>query len=190
MFKTLSQCLQDPKERDRLLAVLNEPESLKVREEYIKILSPSDPRTLAIQLDIHLSHSPPPKEAHPSVQRLLSIIPTLCPQWWALVRIDHPVHNCHRGESEDPVLRFAYRCPLSWSWLDQTEEPNARYCTQCKHSVYHCASVEEAEERAKQGQCIAVSKATLHPLSQELTQMMVGRPDPIQLWGKRIFSAQ
>jgi hypothetical protein len=37
-----------------------------------------------------------------------------------------------------------------------TADPAKRYCIQCREIVHHCATIEEAREHARQGDCVAV----------------------------------
>jgi hypothetical protein len=58
-------------------------------------------------------------------------------------------------------LLEAYNCPLdyvcakTWLELTPTSVAKVRFCSQCKHEVYFCETMEEFEKRADAGQCVA-----------------------------------
>jgi hypothetical protein len=41
--------------------------------------------------------------------------------------------------------------------LQPTTEPGVRFCQDCQKNVYHCTSLEEVEQHALSGNCIAIS---------------------------------
>jgi hypothetical protein len=97
------------------------------------------------------------------------------------------IRNCSSKEArtQGPRVRFAFSCPKRWETLAPTVDATVRFCQQCQERVYHCDTIDEAEDRALAGRCIAIPK----PLSDGgVESMMLGRPDPAQMWADRLFS--
>jgi len=46
-------------------------------------------------------------------------------------------------------------CYKQWEILDETENKQRRFCTDCKQDVYHVSTVEEIKEHVKARHCIA-----------------------------------
>ncbi len=70
--------------------------------------------------------------------------------WLAIV--SHPA-------LEECRLRFEFECPMKWESLTATEDAKIRHCGSCKRSVHYCDTIEEARERARRDECVAVSLA-------------------------------
>jgi uncharacterized protein (TIGR02996 family) len=80
--------------------------------------------------------------------RLEELRAELPPVW--VEAFDRPkIENC------EPAFRF--QCPKRWESLKITGEPAVRHCEACGKKVHYCHTVEEARERARGGQCVAVS---------------------------------
>jgi hypothetical protein len=107
--------------------------------------------------------------------------------WWRIVTRTAPIRNCGSGAEERSLVRFAYDCPRTWESLAPTNDAAARHCTTCERLVHLCGSKDEAEERARRGDCITLPAAEWTRISQELTQSCTGRPDPIAMWAERVF---
>lgn len=110
--------------------------------------------------------------------------------WWAVVSSTAPIRNCGAAIEEAARVRFAYRCPRSWEGLEPTETAGARHCTTCDRLVHLCATREQAEARARGGECIAVPAALAGEVARDVTSMITGRPDPIAKWAERVFSGR
>lgn len=94
--------------------------------------------------------------------------------------------NCGIGEAKDggPRVRFAFKCPKRWETLAPAESESVRFCQHCKEHVYRCDTVADAESRARAGQCVAVPK----PLTDGgVESLVLGRPDPLGDWSRRLF---
>lgn len=52
--------------------------------------------------------------------------------------------------------QFAFQCPKQWSQLAPTGRDGVRFCGGCKKHVYYCATIDEARERAGNGECVAL----------------------------------
>lgn len=76
------------------------------------------------------------------------------PAW--LARVDRTaIENCRE-------LTFAFRCPKRWEQLARVpDDERTRFCGTCEKPVYHCATVAEAQEHARQGRCVAVNAQAL-----------------------------
>lgn len=56
-------------------------------------------------------------------------------------------------ETENCPLEYV--CSKTWDELTETNEPNIRFCDHCKHKVYFCETMNEFDQRASTGQCVA-----------------------------------
>jgi hypothetical protein len=110
--------------------------------------------------------------------------------WWSVVSSTAPIRNCGEAMIEATRVRFAYRCPRSWEGLAPTGDANARHCDTCLQLVHLCTSREEAELRARRGDCIAVPAGLAGEIARDVTRMITGRPDPVAEWAERVFSAK
>lgn len=94
------------------------------------------------------------------------------------------------AKREPPLVRFAFRCPKRWETLEPTEDPAVRTCQQCKEPVYRCDSVEDAEARARRGECIAVPRRLVERVASAEEDAVFGRPeprDPLETWAKALY---
>ena len=57
---------------------------------------------------------------------------------------------------ENCEFRFDYICPLKWSNLKKTDEPNIKYCDKCSKLVYKCSSKRDYLKHSKKNHCIFV----------------------------------
>lgn len=62
-----------------------------------------------------------------------------------------PIENC-------PQFRF--KCPRQWSELLLTAVEGERHCGECERTVYYCATIDEARQRAGEGACVAIDLAS------------------------------
>lgn len=111
-------------------------------------------------------------------------------EWWRLVTRTAPIRNCGSARVARRPVRFAYECPRTWETLEPTPEDDARHCATCEKLVYLCHSREEAEERARRGECITVTFASWKDITNEITPRIgtyTGRVDPVATWADRVF---
>lgn len=73
----------------------------------------------------------------------------LSPSWLAVLG---------RSALENCESRFLFRCPERWDNLDPTGVAAVRFCQACRERVYYCHSIEEAQDHARQGHCVAVDE--------------------------------
>jgi len=52
---------------------------------------------------------------------------------------------------------FAYRCPLTWGALAETDDPRQRGCQSCRRTVYWCSNLADATVLA--GWCLIFGAA-------------------------------
>jgi uncharacterized protein (TIGR02996 family) len=98
------------------------------------------------------------------IARLRELQARISPDW--LARLDRtPVENCD--------LRFEFLCPRKWEELRPTEDAAVRSCDACKQNVYHCRSLREAREHARQGHCIAVDSSVDRSHGDLTSEVMV-----------------
>lgn len=97
------------------------------------------------------------------------------------------IMNCgsETARKEPRRVRFAFACSKRWETLAPTDAESVRYCQQCQERVYYCDTVDDAEQRAFAGQCIAIPKR-LSDGGVETHQL--GRPDPVRDWAGRLFA--
>jgi uncharacterized protein (TIGR02996 family) len=75
-------------------------------------------------------------------------------------------------------FHFQFECPKKWDQLKPTDRPDQRFCWQCEKNVHYAASIPEARELAREGQCIAIdlgqvrSEGDLDPPDDDRTMLM------------------
>lgn len=57
---------------------------------------------------------------------------------------------------ENCEYRFDFKCPLTWSSLELTENKDVRFCKSCVRNVYQCQTKEDFFYHSKAGHCISV----------------------------------
>lgn len=108
-------------------------------------------------------------------------------EWWRLVTRSSPIRNCGSAGAVRRRVRFAFECPRTWEALAPTGDPSVRRCDGCEQLVYLCRTRDEAEERARRGECITVTASSWNMISSEVTGSCTGRPDPVAMWADRVF---
>ena len=69
-----------------------------------------------------------------------------------------------RSEIENCQVTFKFRCPQKWNKLQPTGKAAVRYCESCRKKVYYCGTIEEAQDHAEEGHCVAVDIGVVrHP---------------------------
>jgi uncharacterized protein (TIGR02996 family) len=61
-----------------------------------------------------------------------------------------------RPTIERCAAEFEFRCPKDWGELEQTGNPNMRFCGACDKPVYYAASIDEARDHAANRECVAL----------------------------------
>ena len=69
---------------------------------------------------------------------------------WLKIVSQVPVENCSL---------FEFQCPKWWENLTATDDPAVRYCDGCEKTVHYSKTIEEAQDHAWSGRCVAVSSA-------------------------------
>jgi hypothetical protein len=111
-------------------------------------------------------------------------------EWWAMLTRTAPIRNCGSAPAAERPIRFAYECPRTWPTLEPTSDATARHCGTCAKLVHLCRSRDEAEERARRGECITLLSEEWTGLRQEMTSGWTGRPDPVAIWADRVFPGE
>jgi uncharacterized protein (TIGR02996 family) len=138
-----------------LRALLAHPDDTTTRLVYADWLDErGDPRGEFLRLELRLAELGGDERSPWIRDRLLELRQAIDPAW--LARLD-------RTKIDRCALRFAYRCPLRWEKLRPTDDPTQRYCVHCREIVFHCATIEEAREHARQGDCVAVDSRLTRP---------------------------
>jgi uncharacterized protein (TIGR02996 family) len=107
-----------------------------------------DWRSEFVRLDCTLRGLPPDEPKPPELQtRWLELRSRLSPSWLAILG---------RSEIENCESRFIFKCPERWDNLAPTKVAAVRFCQACKERVYYCHTIEEAQEHARNGHCVAV----------------------------------
>ena len=52
--------------------------------------------------------------------------------------------------------KFEFQCPRQWAQLATTDDPLVRTCGACLKDVYFCRSLDEVNDHARLGHCIAI----------------------------------
>lgn len=84
--------------------------------------------------------------------------------------------NCGRTQNWPPRVRFEYECPKQWAELEATDDAAVRFCFECRHRVYYCASESEVREHAALGHCIGVAQQTCRDFPPWKSGFLVGWP--------------
>lgn len=83
-------------------------------------------------------------------RQLLDLRPRIDSAWLAAI---------DRTRIENCSVRFEFRCPRRWEKLQATDEEGVRFCETCRMQVYHCRTVQEAQQHAWQGHCVAIDSS-------------------------------
>ena len=151
-------------------AILDDPDELTTWLIYADWLDEhNDPRAEFLRLSVERKQADGNKRNRRRIRRRLAELRATLDPNWVLVFDAARLANC-RGSG------WRFICPLTWDQLSPTDEPDIRICHTCKSPVFYCHSVEEANQFASSGQCVAISSRipleTL-PLEEEEV-MMVG----------------
>jgi uncharacterized protein (TIGR02996 family) len=86
-------------------------------------------------------------------------------QWRAWLRqvSQATVENCHgpprrrrkEGAGNEQV-EFKFVCPKTWDGLQTTHDDSVRFCSACHQHVFFCDTVEDANDLAVLGHCVAI----------------------------------
>lgn len=107
--------------------------------------------------------------------------------WWSLLSRTSAIRNCGSASGARPVVRFAFECPRTWESLGPTADASTRHCSTCEKLVHLCRSRDEAEARARRGECITIASSEWARISNAVVSSSTGRPDPIAMWADRVF---
>ena len=78
------------------------------------------------------------------------------------IHAERPIARQHTFQltiGDGCALQFEFLCPKRWDGLAPTGTDRVRHCAQCSKSVYFCASIDEARERGRRHECIAIDAA-------------------------------
>lgn len=104
-----------------------------------------------IRLELQMAEAPEQNLNRTEAIRTLETLATqLEPGWLALV--SHPKLEACR-------VQFQFECPKQWSRLKPTDDPKVRFCNTCKKNVHYCDTLEEAQNHAGNGNCVALTVA-------------------------------
>lgn len=205
---SLEHASKDPEEGPLLWPFLNAPSVTEQQRGAYRdfLLQRGDLRgellALADELRAVASSSSP--DLHPKRARLRQLIGVVDQQWWASVQRRDELRqlNCGFARREIPVVRFAYHCPTTWEELEPTAEQGVRHCLRCNERVHHAEGVAEAESLARAGKCVSIATALVdtatvtpidagsapRPASGRTIGVVWHPEDPLEAWGRRIFS--
>ena len=104
-----------------------------------------------IRLELQMAEAP---EQNLNRARTLEELETLAtqldPNW--LVVVSHPKLEACR-------MQFQFECPKQWARLMPTDDPKVRFCNTCKKNVHYCDTLQEAQNHAANGNCVALTVA-------------------------------
>jgi uncharacterized protein (TIGR02996 family) len=157
-----------------LRELLANPQDRQTRQVYADWLEErGDPRGEFLRIEDALAALPKKDPSCKKLQaRLRELRAVISPEW--LAQLDRTrIENCE--------VRFEFQCPKRWEKLQVTDAERVRYCDSCHKNVYHCTSVEEAQEHADRGECVAVDSRVVRTAADLIcpTRMMrIGRIAP------------
>ena len=70
---------------------------------------------------------------------------------------------------------LSYYCAQDWNALTETNDPEMRFCKECKKNVRVCRNYEEFDQLAKVGHCVAFLAFTDSQV-KEMMEMPVPKP--------------
>jgi uncharacterized protein (TIGR02996 family) len=160
-----------PDERAFIRAVLTDPAEPGPRLVYADWLDEQgDVRGEFLRTEIELAGRGTDDPRHAPLQARLRELRGAIDAGWLALLDRAPVENCH--------FRFDYLCPRKWESLRTTDDPAVRFCGACEKNVYHCPTVQDAQQHAYLGRCVAVdsriarAKGDLIPYDLEGTATM------------------
>ena len=68
---------------------------------------------------------------------------------------------------------FAYKCNMNFDELNDTDNRNIKFCTQCQREVHYCATDEEIVDAIQRNKCIAI----YNPYNICDSEMILGMPE-------------
>ena len=68
---------------------------------------------------------------------------------------------------------FAYKCNMNFDELNDTDNRNIKFCTQCQREVHYCATDEEIVDAIQRNKCIAI----YNPYNNCESEMILGMPE-------------
>ena len=82
--------------------------------------------------------------------------------------------------------RFAFRCPMKWETLVETEREDIRYCPECDRGVHLCLTDSELIEAVKENWCVAIEKLGRRGTGEaDMPHKTVGLIDPSSYFRKK-----
>ena len=140
-----------PEDMTFLRGILTDPEDLTRWLVYADWLDDRDQplRAQYLRLSVELGQF---SEGHPMRdvlgRRIAELKGQLDPDW--VMMFDTPrIGGCYN--------RWQYQCPLTWDSLYATDTPDIRICLRCRQPVFYCHTLEEADQFASAGLCVAIS---------------------------------
>jgi uncharacterized protein (TIGR02996 family) len=72
-------------------------------------------------------------------------------------------------------MQFQFECPKQWEKLTPTNDAKVRFCESCKKRVHYCTTLREANNRASQAQCVAVTLGLIRHAGDMFTPRRPGQ---------------
>jgi uncharacterized protein (TIGR02996 family) len=101
-----------------------------------------------LRLDHELAALPDSDGRRKTLSQELKLQVSALPVSWMVVVARVPIENCELG--------FEFECPMQWSKLQATKNPEVRFCDTCKKAVYYCQTIDKAQRHARAGRCVAI----------------------------------
>lgn len=73
---------------------------------------------------------------------------------------------------------FRFKCTAKWEELSETQNSDARFCTDCQKQVYFCHSDEELVKAVKLNRCVAIVRKSEDESGEGLTELTAGMVVP------------
>jgi hypothetical protein len=182
--------LYDREERPFLVKLLDDGANLPARSDYAEWLERrNDPRAEPLRIANRLLAGVDDAAERERLWSRLSLLGAQADNWFArLAATPLTVRNCGEKLGFDPLVRFSFQCPESWTAMQPTGDEKVRFCERCQTSVVRCDSLAEAERHALLGACISVDGRLTAQAFDRYCSNVTGRPDLNQLWAHKLFS--
>jgi uncharacterized protein (TIGR02996 family) len=140
-----------PEDRAFLRAILDHPADRMPWMAYADWLDDrGDPRSEFLRLSVERADLPEGDPHRYGIDIQLAALRAELDANWMMMFDTPLIGNCRQPPWE-------FRCPRNWDQLATTDTPDIRFCCSCRRPVFFAHTVEEAQQFASSGECVAIS---------------------------------